>query len=83
MATTRTQKTQVPIERRSRFSTAVDEEAMAFIKAIETYKEAKARPFPSWTEVLQIVRALGYRLVAEPEPLPDAPKPAIDPDDED
>lgn len=56
-------------ERKSRFSTAVDEEALDFIKAIEDYKAAKERPFPSWTEVLQVVKAIGYRKVAEPKPV--------------
>lgn len=48
-------------ERRSRFSTPVDDEALEFIQAIETYKHEKGRPFPSWTEVLQILKSLGYR----------------------
>ena len=39
------------------------------IKAIEDYKAAKERPFPSWTEVLQIVKAIGYRKVAESKPV--------------
>ena len=50
-----------PTERRSQFSTPVDEEALEFIKAIEAYKEEKGRPFPSWTEVLLILKNLGYR----------------------
>ena len=53
-----------PVERKSRFSTSVDDEAMEFIRAIEHYKAEKQRSFPSWTEVLQIVKALGYRKVA-------------------
>jgi hypothetical protein len=58
-----------PTERKSRFSTAVNEETLDFIKAIEEYKAARERPFPSWTEVLQVVRAMGYRKVEEPTPL--------------
>ncbi len=50
-----------PTERRSQFSTPVDEESLEFIKAIEAYKEEKGRPFPSWTEVLLILKNLGYR----------------------
>jgi len=50
-----------PTERRSRFSTPVDEEALEFIKAIEHYKSEKGRAFPSWTEVLQVLKGLGYR----------------------
>ena len=56
-------------ERKSKFSTAVGEEALDFIKAIEDYKAAKERPFPSWTEVLQIVKSIGYRKVAEGKPV--------------
>lgn len=58
-----------PAERRSRFSTPVDEEALEFIKAIELFKETKGRSFPSWTEVLQILKALGYRKVEDPVPV--------------
>jgi hypothetical protein len=36
-------------------------EALEFIRAIDEYRRTKNRPFPSWTEVLGIVRALGYR----------------------
>lgn len=41
-----------------------------FMKAIEQYKRENRRPFPTWSEVLEIVRALGYRKVAEAGPLP-------------
>ncbi len=68
-----------PSERKSRFSTAVNEEALVFIKAIEKYKQIKSRPFPSWTEVLSIVKSLGYRKVAEPSPLPEGPADSEDP----
>lgn len=59
-------------ERKSRFSTAVDQEALEFIKAIEEYKAEKGRPFPSWTEVLEIVKKMGYRKVEPPEDSPAA-----------
>ncbi|MAG57300.1 MAG: hypothetical protein CMJ83_13485 [Planctomycetes bacterium] len=64
-------KSTKPSERKSRFSTAVDEEALEFIKAIEEYKALKERPFPSWTEVIQVIKALGYRKVAESRPIAD------------
>ena len=44
-------------------------ELLEFIMAIDTYKRVNKRPFPSWTEVLEIIKALGYRKVADPEPL--------------
>ena len=37
--------------------------------AIEEYKRKNQRPFPTWTEVLEVIKALGYRRVAEPESL--------------
>jgi hypothetical protein len=42
-------------------------EQFEFLMAINEYKEANRRPFPSWTEVLDIIRALGYRKVAKPQ----------------
>jgi hypothetical protein len=35
-------------------------EVMDFITAIDDYKRIHGRPFPSWSEVLDIVKALGY-----------------------
>ncbi|HMS16441.1 MAG TPA: hypothetical protein PKA37_06340 [Planctomycetota bacterium] len=51
----------IPTERVSKFSTSVDTETLEFIKALESYKAEKGRAFPSWSEVLQIVKKLGYR----------------------
>lgn len=34
-----------------------------FMLAIDRYKREKKRPWPSWSEVLEIARALGYRKV--------------------
>lgn len=39
----------------------VDAEALAFIAAIDRFKKEHARPFPSWSEILLIVRQLGYK----------------------
>jgi hypothetical protein len=41
-------------------------EQFEFIMAIDEYKRNNVRPFPSWTEVLEVIKALGYRKVAEP-----------------
>ena len=42
-----------------------EEEASAdvleFIRAIDDYRRTNGRPFPTWTEVLGILRSLGYR----------------------
>ncbi len=39
----------------------VDADALEFIAAIDRFKKEHARPFPSWSEILLIVRQLGYR----------------------
>jgi hypothetical protein len=39
----------------------VDAEALEFIAAIDRFKKEHGRPFPSWSEVLLIVRQLGYQ----------------------
>jgi hypothetical protein len=41
-----------------------------FMKAMDRYKRENRRPFPTWSEVLEVLRSLGYRRVAEPTPLP-------------
>ena len=34
---------------------------LEFINAINAYKTAHSRPFPTWSEVLHVLHALGYR----------------------
>jgi hypothetical protein len=41
-----------------------------FMKAMDQYKRDNRRPFPTWSEVLEVLYAMGYRKVAEPIPLP-------------
>ena len=36
-------------------------DVLEFVNAIDTYKRDKGRQFPAWSEVLQIVKGLGYR----------------------
>jgi len=43
----------------------LDAEQFEFVMAIDEYKRANKRPFPSWTEVLEVIKYLGYRKVAE------------------
>lgn len=38
-----------------------------FQTAIDHYKRANRRPFPTWSEVLDVLIALGYRQTAAPE----------------
>ena len=54
-------------DRRAAEEGEMTDEQFEFIMAINEYKRVNRRPFPSWTEVLDIVTALGYRKVAEPE----------------
>ena len=37
-----------------------------FMKAMDDYKRQSGRQFPTWSEVLEVIRSLGYRKVAEP-----------------
>lgn len=48
-------------ERVSHFTTPVEDDALEFIQAIEAFKKAKRRPFPTWGEVLLVLKDLGYR----------------------
>lgn len=36
------------------------EDVLEFIHAIDTYKRTRQRPFPNWSEILEIVKSLGY-----------------------
>lgn len=40
------------------------------MKAMDRYKRENRRPFPTWSEVLEVLRSLGYRRVAETTDLP-------------
>ena len=48
------------------------EDEIMFMKAMDQYKRDNCRPFPTWSEVLEVLMALGYRKVAEPTVLPGA-----------
>lgn len=61
-----------PGRRRSDFVKNADEgemnpEQFLFLKAIDVYKRVNDRPFPTWTEVLEVIRKLGYRKTAASE----------------
>ena len=56
-------------DRRSAEEGQMSDEQFEFLMAIDQYKKANARPFPTWTEVLEVIKALGYRKTAEPGPL--------------
>lgn len=44
------------------------------MKAMDQYKREYRRPFPTWSEVLKVMVALGYRKVAEQSQIIDRPK---------
>ena len=46
------------------------DEEILFMKAMDQYKRDNRRPFPTWSEVLEVLRALGYRKVADPTIMP-------------
>ncbi|MBH05277.1 MAG: hypothetical protein CMJ20_03045 [Phycisphaeraceae bacterium] len=55
-----------PGRRRSDFMKRAEEgemttEQFLFVKAMDAYKRSNNRPYPSWTEVLEVIRKLGYR----------------------
>jgi len=55
-----------PGRRRSDFARSAEEgemqtEQFSFIAAIDAYKRVNQKPFPTWTEVLEVIRKLGYR----------------------
>lgn len=59
-----------PGRRRTEARRAAEEGEMTaeqfdFLRAINDYKTVNKRPFPTWTEVLDVMKALGYRKVAE------------------
>ena len=51
--------------RRSAEEGELNDEQFDFVMAMDEYKRANKRPFPSWTEVLEVIKYLGYRKVAE------------------
>jgi hypothetical protein len=48
-----------------------------FMRAMDDYKRYNQRPFPTWSEVLEVVRALGYRKTEAPTPIPGVPPRAV------
>lgn len=51
-------------DRRSAEEGEMNTEQFEFVMAIETYKKVNHRLYPTWTEILEIVRQLGYRKIA-------------------
>ena len=49
------------------------DEEIDFMKAMDQYMRDNRRRFPTWSEVLEVLRSLGYRKVAERTALPGLP----------
>jgi hypothetical protein len=64
-----------PDSRRSAEEGELTSEQFEFVMAMDEYKRANKRPFPSWTEVLEVIKYLGYRKVAEVGQHVDRPAP--------
>jgi hypothetical protein len=65
-STTGLERRRGPGRRRSDFMRAAEEgemtqEQFLFVMAIDAYKRVNNKPFPTWTEVLEVIRKLGYR----------------------
>lgn len=56
-------------DRKSAEEGQMSDEQFEFLMAIDEYKRKNLRPFPTWTEVLEVIKALGYRKVAERQSL--------------
>ena len=56
-------------DRKSAEEGCMSDEQFEFLMAIDTYKKQNDKPFPTWTEVLELIKALGYRKVAQPQSL--------------
>lgn len=41
------------------------EQEVEFMRAMDEYKRRAGRQFPTWSEVLEVIRSLGYRQVEE------------------
>ncbi|HEY7329984.1 MAG TPA: hypothetical protein VH592_20280 [Gemmataceae bacterium] len=49
------------------------DEEIIFMKAMDQYKRSNRRPFPTWSEVLEVLYSLGYRKTEEATELPGLP----------
>ena len=65
-------------DRREAEEGEMNTEQFEFIMAIETYKKVNKRLYPTWTEILEITRQLGYRKIKPRDMVLDnVPEPVI------
>ena len=43
----------------------ITDDLLEFVMAIDEYKRVNKKPFPTWTEIFEVIKWLGYRKVAE------------------
>lgn len=65
-ADTNLERRRGPGRRRTDFMRSAEEGEMTqeqfnFVMAIETFKKVNGKTFPTWTDVLEVIRKLGYR----------------------
>ena len=65
-ADTKLERRRGPGRRRSDFLRSAEEgemtpEQFMFVQAIDAFKRVNGKTFPTWTDVLEVVRRLGYR----------------------
>ncbi|MEX2673022.1 MAG: hypothetical protein WD294_13035 [Phycisphaeraceae bacterium] len=61
-----------PGRRRTDFTRTAEEGEMSqeqflFVMAVDAFKRVNGKQFPTWTEVLEVIRKLGYRKTAASE----------------
>jgi hypothetical protein len=65
-------------ERKSAEEGEMTAEQFEFVMAIQTYKKVNKKLYPTWTEVLEVIRQLGYRKVLPREiRLDNVPEPRV------
>lgn len=72
VGTERRKTTRRKVERRRQIDPTTCErdysdEEIEFMRAMDEYKRRSGRQFPTWSEVLEVLYAMGYRKVAEPK----------------
>lgn len=65
--------------RNERNSAMYDDEVFELLQAVDLWRRKSHRSFPAWSEVIQILKSLGWRKVAEPSALPVEPLEPVSP----
>jgi hypothetical protein len=60
--------------RNERNAAMYDDEVFELLQAIDLWRRKSHRSFPAWSEVIGIMKGLGWRKVAEPDAVPAAPE---------